>query len=94
MPTLALVTQTVGPFAGLQYLPIVPNINIFYEAQGCKASLCLVLALSAMRKNFSIPGSGFSNDAPVSFFLEYKASWDIWCKMDFTAYPVDRQVKQ
>ena len=30
--------------------------------------------------------------AVISFVILHKASWDIWCKMDFTAYPVDTQV--
>ena len=30
--------------------------------------------------------------ASMNFVILHKASWDIWCKMDFTAYPVDTQV--
>ena len=30
--------------------------------------------------------------ASINFVILHKSSWDIWCKMDFTAYPVDTQV--
>ena len=27
-----------------------------------------------------------------TFMMSYEASWDIWCNMDFSSYPMDTQV--
>ena len=46
--------------------------------------------LMASRYNLSEPV--FNNASHTNFILMVEESWDLWCKMDFSSYPVDTQV--
>ena len=30
----------------------------------------------------------------ILMWVSYEFSWDLWCKMDFSSYPVDTQVRE
>ena len=60
----------------------------------CPFSYLALMALKNLSHlaNLSNMVDPMLSQALISFVILHKASWDIWCKMDFTAYPVDTQV--
>ena len=43
-------------------------------------------------ENVISDGENGSKYLNKTFMMSYEASWDIWCNMDFTSYPMDTQV--
>ena len=63
-----------------------PTLMVFHRSKKSTYSKLLM----ASRYNLSEPV--FNNVSHTNFILMVEESWDLWCKMDFSSYPVDKQV--
>ena len=45
-----------------------------------------------MATRYNLSESKFDKASHTNFILMVEESWDLWCKMDFSSYPVDKQV--
>ena len=63
-----------------------PTLMVFHRSK--KSTYSKLLAASRHNLNQSVP----NNASNASFILRVKESWDLWCKMDFSSFPIDTQV--
>ena len=65
-----------------------PTLMVFHRSK--KSTYSKLLAASRHKLNESAP----NNVSNTSFILRVKESWDLWCKMDFSSFPIDTQVSK